>query len=409
MLKDLIKNEKFLLDKKSMNNLIKLSNNNFEIIEDTSNSENQVILSQQDNLSIITLDGAMYKKSLANMCISVVSYPSIIKAIKLAEENKETDTIIFRVDTVGGHVAGVEELRDTIAKCDKKTITFYENIGASAGIYSFMEADEIYSAPLTKLGSIGVLVAIEESEDDNKTTYITSKNATNKVCTKNCDVKIKKELNEIEDMFFKVLKNNTNMSKETIIKEFNSGGTISSEKAKQIGFIKDVLSFNDLILQKKYKNNKNYDTIEKKGVNLSKEETKLTYEDFKSKYPEFHKMSKEEEHNRIMSILSEDIEPEASFIKQELIKDMSKTKEDIGRLYYENRKVIEANKKDNNRKEVLEKHSLETNKIVNSVGNPVGEDVSAKEAIEDKQAEAMREEGVNNMLVNIPTKPKEEF
>lgn len=414
MLKEVIKNEKFLLDKKTMNSLTNLSNKeeSIEVIEDSNREENLVLYEVMQNLAIISIDGAMYKKSLNGMCMSVISYPSIIKAIQKAENEPLVDTIIFRVDTPGGHVAGVEELRANISNCKKKTVTLYENIGASAGVYAFMESKEVYATPLTRLGSIGVLVAIEEQEETNKTTYITSQNASNKVCTKDCDIKIKEELNEIEDRFFKVLKNSTGFTKEQIVKEFNKGETISEKKALEIGFINGILPFSGLIDKKIKKNENNNiekmskkDIIREKGVFLSKEQ--LSIKELKEQYPEAVKEIKKEEHKRVLEILDTPLEKEAEFIKEPLIRDISKTKDDISKVYFDNREKIEANKNKNHNTTLLQKHTKEVNDINESIGNPVGEE--SMEDVTEKQKQMEKEKTIKEVLSYVTTKPKGEI
>lgn len=415
MLKEVIKNEKFLLDKKTMNSLTNLSNKeeSIEVIEDRNREENLVLYEVMQNLAIISIDGAMYKKSLNGMCMSVISYPSIIKAIQKAENEPLVDTIIFRVDTPGGHVSGVEELRVNISNCKKKTVTLYENTGASAGVYAFMESKEVYATPLTRLGSIGVLVAIEEQDEEtNKTTYITSQNASNKVCTKDCDIKIKEELNEIEDRFFKVLKNSTGFAKEQIVKQFNKGETISEQKALEIGFIDGILSFNELI-DKKIKKNKNNniekmskkDIIREKGDFLPNKE--LSIEELKKQHTIAIQKAREEEHKRVLEILDTPLEKEAEFIKEPLIRDISKTKEDISKVYFENREKIEANKNKNHNTTLLQKHTKEVNAINESIGNPVGEE-NMKDVIE-KQKELNRKKEIEEVLSYVTTKPKGEI
>jgi ClpP class serine protease len=97
-------------------------------------ANNNVVYTVVDNVAIIAIDGAMYKKEFRGACgESVVAYPNIIKAINIAEADNNINTILFRVDTGGGSVAGAEEVRFRIKNSPKKTITFYENLGAPGG------------------------------------------------------------------------------------------------------------------------------------------------------------------------------------------------------------------------------------------------------------------------------------
>ena len=227
--------------------------------EEVGVANNNVVYTVVDNIAIIAIDGAMYKKEFRGACgESVVAYPNIIKAINIAEADNNINTILFRVDTGGGSVAGAEEVRFRIKNSPKKTITFYENLGASGGIWIFTASDEIYAAPTTWLGSIGVVVAYEEEDPEtkNKKIELVSKNAPNKRCSTNGDCKEKMQLmiDEIEKDFFMVLEENTGFKQEQLVEIFQNGGIIKAEIAKEKGFIKDIRQF--LVLLGDIKSNK---------------------------------------------------------------------------------------------------------------------------------------------------------
>ena len=220
--------------------------------EEVGVANNNVVYTVVDNVAIIAIDGAMYKKEFRGACgESVVAYPNIIKAINIAEADNNINTILFRVDTGGGSVAGAEEVRFRIKNSPKKTITFYENLGASGGIWIFTASDEIYAAPTTWLGSIGVVVAYEEEDPEtkNKKIELVSKNAPNKRCSTNGDCKEKMQLmiDEIEKDFFIVLEENTGFKQEQLVEIFQNGGIIKAEIAKEKGFIKDIRQFSVLL------------------------------------------------------------------------------------------------------------------------------------------------------------------
>lgn len=220
--------------------------------EEVGVANNNVVYTVVDNVAIIAIDGAMYKKEFRGACgESVVAYPNIIKAINIAEADNNINTILFRVDTGGGSVAGAEEVRFRIKNSPKKTITFYENLGASGGIWIFTASDEIYAAPTTWLGSIGVVVAYEEEDPEtkNKKIELVSKNAPNKRCSTNGDCKEKMQLmiDEIEKDFFMVLEENTGFKQEQLVEIFQNGGIIKAEIAKEKGFIKDIRQFSVLL------------------------------------------------------------------------------------------------------------------------------------------------------------------
>lgn len=252
---DLIKaellNQAFAVCPTKMQTYMNVLNDNVpRVQDDTGVSNNNVVYATVDNIAVISIDGAMYKKGFNGACgETVVSYPDIVKAIDIAEKDNNIETIVFRVDTPGGSVAGAEEVRYRIKNSDKKTVTFYENLGASGGIWIFTASDEMYAAPTTWLGSVGVVVAYEEDDGETKRVELVSKNAPNKRCNLNGDCKEKMQgmIDQIESDFFMVIEENTSFSKEKIIDLFDNGGIIKAEIAKEQGFIKDISQFSVLL------------------------------------------------------------------------------------------------------------------------------------------------------------------
>ena len=202
------------------------------------------------NVAIIGIDGVMYKKEIGGMCSSVVSYEQIVSKINIAEEDDTIDTIMFRVDTNGGDVAGADEVRNKIRHSAKKTVLYAENLLASAGLWIFSAVDEIYSNDVTQIGSIGVLVIWQTSKDDRKINTIVSSSAKNKVCDideKNCQTKIKKRIDIYESKFLSRLEDSFSKTKEEIVADFNEGDTIFANEAQSKGYIKELLEFESLL------------------------------------------------------------------------------------------------------------------------------------------------------------------
>lgn len=250
---DLIKtellNQPFILCPAKMQTYMNVLSEGAIRTEQVGVANNNVVYTVADNIAVIAIDGAMYKKEFRGACgESVVAYPNIVKAIDTAEADNNIDTILFRVDTGGGSVAGAEEVRYRIKSSTKKTITFYENLGASGGIWIFTASDEIYAAPLTWLGSVGVVIEYEDKEN-KKTKQIVSDDSPNKRCELNgdCESVMQSMVNTIAQDFFNVLEENTGFKKAEIKEIFQNGGIIKAEIAKEKGFIKDIRQFSVLL------------------------------------------------------------------------------------------------------------------------------------------------------------------
>ena len=214
-------------------------------------ANNSVLYQKQGSVAIISIDGGMYKKDAGGMCMSVASYDTMVKYIDKAENDDEVATVVYRVDTGGGSVAGADEVEDRIFKSKKRTITMYENIGASGGLWIFTASDEIYATESTMLGSIGVVVSYleKDTETGEKRVEIVSKNAQNKRCSLNgtCKEEIQGMIDTYEEMFYARILKNTGFEADMIQSTFNNGGVIFAKEAHKAGFIQGITTFDDLL------------------------------------------------------------------------------------------------------------------------------------------------------------------
>ncbi len=256
MLKAALGNQVFMLEPHVMNSAIELletlaqGNGNNESVKSFGTDE--VGYQVLGSTAVISVDGAMYKKGMSGLCMNLLGYDQITAALDKAESDNTVDTIVFRVDTPGGSVAGADELGERIYNSPKRTVTFYENLGASAGIYVFSAADEVYASKSTRVGSIGVVVTYVDNgdnEDSTKIKYITSQNAKNKVCDMDgdCVDRIQTSIDKHEELFYERVMRNTGFTSEQIKETFNEGDVIFADAALESGFIDGITTFKSLI------------------------------------------------------------------------------------------------------------------------------------------------------------------
>lgn len=260
VLRSHMKKVPFMLHSTAMDSLLEMANSETPRAESITPivANESVTYEKRGHIAIISVDGGMYKKGMSGMCSSIASYQQMVMMSDKAENDDEVEIVIRRVDTPGGAVAGADEVEDRIYKSKKRTITFYENMGASAGIYIFSASDELYASESTMLGSIGVVVSYMEQEEDskNKRVEIVSKNAPNKRCSLNgtCKEEIQTMIDTYEEMFYARVMKNTGFTEERIKQVFNNGGMIFAKEAQREGFIKEVTTF-DALLKSLQKNN----------------------------------------------------------------------------------------------------------------------------------------------------------
>lgn len=203
------------------------------------------------DVAVISIDGVMIKKntSINALCGGFVAYDTIEGYITKAENDDKVKKVVFRVDTRGGDVLGVDNLGERIYDLKKPTLTYYDNIGASAGVWAFSASDGLYASKITNVGSIGVLTTYIDKKKEDKSisnkVMLMSHNAENKVCTlsKDCKDKAQSKIDEYESVFLERVSRNTGMSPEEIVQGFDKGGVLIADKAESIGFLDGVMSF----------------------------------------------------------------------------------------------------------------------------------------------------------------------
>lgn len=243
--------EEFLLHPNIMQDLYKIFQNQeplFASVEKIAN--NSVTYEIVKNVAVISVDGAMYKKDMGGMCMSVASYQVIMQNIKQAEDNENVEKILFRVTTVGGTAAGIDPLEEMIANCKKETAVIFEDVGASAGIYVFSACDKMYATEMTEVGSIGVVSGFLKNKGDDEVEYITSSRAKNKITditTKEGKEKYLKKLDKREEKFYSIVEKNTGFTAEKIQEVFDNGDTIFAQDAYESGFLQGVTTFQILL------------------------------------------------------------------------------------------------------------------------------------------------------------------
>jgi ClpP class serine protease len=253
------KSEVFFLDPRVLAQLTDFANNEFELqaVNNTANNSvtMQMVKGENDNsIAVLNIDGAMYKKDMSGFCMSIASYQKIqtmLNEVEIMYQAGEVQKLILRVSTPGGTVAGLNALEVAISRLSVPVITFAEDQLCSAGVYAFMGPKKVYAAPMTEIGSIGVVVELYEDKDKKIRTR-TSSRAKNKrpdLKTEEGMAVLQTNLDEYEQRFYDVVVKNTGFTEEQIEKEFNSGSTIMSEKALEIGFIDGVMMFEDLLEQ----------------------------------------------------------------------------------------------------------------------------------------------------------------
>ncbi|MGN1387579.1 MAG: nodulation protein NfeD [Bacillus sp. (in: firmicutes)] len=92
-------------------------------------------------------------------------YAFLERAISVAEENGAT-AIIFKINTPGGLVSAAEDIGKLFSDTSIKTIAWVDNRALSAGAYIALNADQIYMAPGSTMGSAAIITSSGNAADE---------------------------------------------------------------------------------------------------------------------------------------------------------------------------------------------------------------------------------------------------
>jgi protease-4 len=108
-------------------------------------------------IGVIEIEGSLITKDIPATIFSdeIKGSETIAEEIALANKRGEVKSILLLVDSPGGSVVASKQIYDAIAKSNKSTIAYINEIGASGGYYVSAGADYIIANPDAIVGSIG--------------------------------------------------------------------------------------------------------------------------------------------------------------------------------------------------------------------------------------------------------------
>lgn len=118
----------------------------------TMNAFNETSLVQKNSnkahIGVITVEGV------------IMDSKNTIEMLQIAEEDKQLQAIILRIDSPGGAVGPTQEIYEEIQRIDKKKPIYasFGSIAASGGYYIGAATRKIWANPGTLTGSIGVIM-----------------------------------------------------------------------------------------------------------------------------------------------------------------------------------------------------------------------------------------------------------
>lgn len=119
---------------------------------------------KSDSIAVVPVMGAMMRDDYCDMALNFVAGTrSLERTISSLDKNQNINAIVLHVVTPGGQAMGNESLANVIKDSQTPVLVYFEMM-ASAGVYSFQGADEIYGAESDSLwGSIGTYITLVDN------------------------------------------------------------------------------------------------------------------------------------------------------------------------------------------------------------------------------------------------------
>jgi len=218
-----------------------------QIDEDFSHSDNQI--------AVITAEGAIMEGDISR---GVAGADGVVKQIRSAHENENTEAIVLRVNSPGGSIIASEMIRDELFAAKRKglyVIVSMSDIAASGGVYISTPADYIFAEPTTITGSIGVAIALPTLENVadyigiNFDGVVTSKHGAwdqTQAVDDDLDKRFARWGADAYDRFISVVAESRSKSYEEI-KEIAGGRVWIATSAREIGLVDEIGGIDDAI------------------------------------------------------------------------------------------------------------------------------------------------------------------
>jgi len=217
-------------------------------------------------VAVIPILGTLFPRS--NMLTEYSGGTSTFKTEQLiteAVENDDIHTLLFEIDSPGGVVTGVEDLRQKILwACNwtrrrKRVVALGRGMVASAAYWIASSAPEFYVTPSTEVGSIGVFLVVREmsraAENAGvKFTVIKSsdlKGAGNEYepLSEKAKAELQRRVDATADAFVAAVAENRKVTPEVVQARFGSGAVFTAGEAEQRGMIDGIRTVDQLMIE----------------------------------------------------------------------------------------------------------------------------------------------------------------
>jgi signal peptide peptidase SppA len=211
-----------------------------------------------DGLAVIEISGPMtkYETSFSSL-FGGTSTLRTRRALRAAARNPEVLGIMVRFDSPGGSVAGTSDLADDMRAADarKPTYAFAEDLMASAALWAGTQGRKLFANKGAEIGSIGAYGRVYDTsgvyaQRSVKVHVISSAPPIKGAGVEGTEItpaqlaEFKREVKDLADIFVNALAEGRGMTMERA-QQLHTGQVWTASKAKDLGLIDDVVSFDE--------------------------------------------------------------------------------------------------------------------------------------------------------------------
>jgi signal peptide peptidase SppA len=219
-------------------------------------AENGERLRIRDGVAIVDIQGPLFKKANLFQAISgASSYSIMARDFQTAVDDPQVTGILLNIDSPGGTVSGTDELATAIfnARGKKPIIAYASGMAASAAYWIASAADTIVLSEASMVGSIGVVMAIEDhrAADERRgirTIEFVSSRAPGKRPDHDTDAgraEIQRRVDDLEAVFIGAVARHRGVTPAKVATSYGEGGVEVGANAIKAGMADHLGTFED--------------------------------------------------------------------------------------------------------------------------------------------------------------------
>jgi protease-4 len=199
-----------------------------------------------DRIAVVKIEG------------TIVESESVIKKIIKFRKNKNVKALILRINSPGGIVAPPQEIHEEVKKTckEKKVIVSMESVAASGGYYIACAADTIIANPGTLVGSIGVMIPVENIGELLQKIGVSSTviksgkykdiGSMTRPMTKDEEAVLQELIDDTYNQFVDVVAEGRGLTREQVL-QIADGRVFTGAQALQLGLVDELGNLQDAI------------------------------------------------------------------------------------------------------------------------------------------------------------------